>query len=164
MRVIDFLESEDYIEKIEGDNSKRVITKGYYDYLVKKINKSMLKDYEDITAKHHEHFKLGEYDEKELNAIDYKINGIKCDNPNCDFRDDTVKFEDYPLWLNKPCPKCGCNLLTKKDLETTKTLIKLVNIINWVIHPFMFIFKKGKRVKTSVEMDGTGEVNFKRID
>lgn len=99
-----------------------------------------------------------------MNAIDYKIKGIKCDNPDCDFRDDTVKYEDYPLWLNKPCPKCGANLLTKEDLETTKTLIKIVNIINRVMRPFMFNFKKGKQVKISVEMNGTGKAKFKAMD
>jgi len=43
------------------------------------------------------------------------ISGIKCDH--CDFKDETVEFKDYGLWLNKPCPKCGENLLTREDYD-----------------------------------------------
>jgi hypothetical protein len=99
-----------------------------------------------------------------VKAIEFNIKGIKCDNPDCDFRDETVKFEDYPLWLNRPCPKCGWNLLTQADLDATKALIKLVNIINWITKPFMFILKKTKRIKVFAEMNGTGKVKFKQID
>lgn len=99
-----------------------------------------------------------------MKAIEFNIKGIKCDNPDCDFRDETVKFEDYPLWLNRPCPKCGWNLLTQADLDATKALIKLVNIINWITKPFMFILKKTKRIKVFAEMNGTGKVKFKQID
>ena len=58
----------------------------------------------------------------------------------------------------------GCNLLTKEDLETTVLLIKLVYIINWIMKPFMFLFKKRKQIKVSAEMNGTGKVKFKEID
>lgn len=98
-----------------------------------------------------------------MKAIDYKIKGIKCDNPSCDYKDETAKLEDYQLWLNKPCPKCGQNLLTEKDFEAVKNLINLVKIINWIMKPFMFLFTK-KKTKVSVEMDGTGKVDFKEIE
>jgi len=99
-----------------------------------------------------------------MKAVEYKIGGIKCDNPDCDFRDMDVKFEDYPLWLNRPCPKCGWNLLTQDDLDTTKTLLKLVNFINAITKPFTPFFKKSKRIKVKAEMDGTGKVDFKKIE
>lgn len=54
-----------------------------------------------------------------------QIRGIKCDNPNCDFSDMTVKYEDYDKWLNKPCPKCGHNLLTK-IYRSNRKLVTLV--------------------------------------
>lgn len=38
------------------------------------------------------------------------VKGIKCDNPECDFKDMSVNFEDYKNWVNRPCPKCGTNL------------------------------------------------------
>ena len=34
---------------------------------------------------------------KAVEAICY---GIKCDNPNCDYKDMSVRFEDYPAYLN----------------------------------------------------------------
>lgn len=46
-----------------------------------------------------------------------KISGIKCDNEQCDYRDDSVEFKDYPNWLNKACPKCGQNLLTQEEYD-----------------------------------------------
>ena len=47
-----------------------------------------------------------------------QIGGIKCDNPSCDFRDESIPVEDYKNWLNKPCPICGSNLLTKNFTNT----------------------------------------------
>lgn len=99
-----------------------------------------------------------------MKAIEYRIKGIKCDNPYCDYRDDNVKYEDYPLWLNKPCPKCGTNLLTEEDLIATRRFIRAVNIINWIMTPFMLFCKNAKRVKYSVEMNGTGKIKLRRMD
>ena len=67
---------------------------------------------------------------------------IKCDNPECDYRDDSVKYEDYPNWLNKPCPKCGQNLLTKEDYKVCRFLVKLSNLYNKL--PFSGKEKKAK--------------------
>lgn len=99
-----------------------------------------------------------------MNAIDYKVGGIKCDNPTCDFKDMSVEYKDFPVWLNKPCPKCGCNLLTQKDLDALKVLLGLVNIINLITSPFIFLFKNKKRVRVSAKSNGTGKVTFERID
>lgn len=85
----------------------------------------------------------------------------KCDNPSCDFRDDTVEFQNYRAWLNKPCPKCGANLLTQKDLNAVKTLIKITNIVNWVLKPFIKFDKNVEKMTFTAEMNGTGEVKFK---
>ena len=58
------------------------------------------------------------------------IKGIKCDNKECDFRDDKVKFEDYQEWLNKQCPKCGENLLTTEDYNKCLVMIRVAAIVN----------------------------------
>lgn len=55
-------------------------------------------------------------------AVEVYVRGIKCDNSTCGFKDDTVKFEEYEQWLNKPCPKCGANLLTEEDYASTLIL------------------------------------------
>lgn len=91
-----------------------------------------------------------------MKAIDLKIGGIKCDNPNCDFRDDSVLVDDYKKWLNKPCPKCGANLLTKKDYKMTKRIIRLCKIINKV---FPKDCNTEDQVKGKIIMNGTGKIN-----
>ena len=95
-----------------------------------------------------------------MKVVDMKIKGIKCDNPICDYRDDSAEYKDYEKWLNKPCPKCGTNLLTEKDLNTTKNLILITDIIN------RFLEKSDDTPKIVVhaEMNGTGEVRFKVRD
>lgn len=45
------------------------------------------------------------------------ISGIRCDNPECNYRHDEVALSDYGEWLNKPCPHCGENLLTEADFN-----------------------------------------------
>lgn len=61
--------------------------------------------------------------------VGLKINGLTCDNTECDYQND-VPFEEYQDWLNKPCPKCGENLLTEDDLATTLALTELVKMFN----------------------------------
>ncbi|APF25246.1 MULTISPECIES: hypothetical protein [Clostridium] len=90
-------------------------------------------------------------------AIELNIKGIKCDNPECDFRDDSVQVADYDKWLNKSCPKCGANLLTQADYDNTKAILEIVKITN-------SIFPKRKDneeiVTGKIEMDGTGKIDF----
>lgn len=90
-------------------------------------------------------------------AIRMNVKGIKCDNPNCDFVDMSVKFEYYNDWLNKPCPKCGSNLLTDHDYFMTKTLFAVTNVVNKI---FPQREDNEKDVCVSVEMNGTGKVEF----
>lgn len=83
--------------------------------------------------------------------------GIKCDNKKCDYADETVEIKDYKNWLNKPCPKCGSNLLTQADYNNVQELIKLATFIN-----------KNEEIHESTEkestitfhMDGSGEVEI----
>ena len=65
-----------------------------------------------------------------MKNISVKISGIKCDNHKCDFKYESVLFENYPDWLNKPCPKCGQNLLTQADYDSCKILLSYVKAIN----------------------------------
>lgn len=90
-------------------------------------------------------------------AVELNIKGIKCDNPNCDYRNDKVEFKDYEKWLNKPCPKCGANLLTKEDLEMTKALINVANIANKVLPKQN---NEEERIKAIIEMNGTGRADI----
>lgn len=90
--------------------------------------------------------------------MNLKISGLKCDK--CDFKDDDIKMQDYIYWVNKPCPKCGSNLLTEQDFKSVQLLSKVVNnpivkFLDW----FFGLFQKKKTFK--VDMDGSGKVKFK---
>lgn len=90
-------------------------------------------------------------------AAELNIKGIKCDNPECDFKDDDAKFEDYNKWLNKSCPKCGANLLTQEDFDNTMMLLSMVHCLNEILPPL----NNDKEIVTAnIEMDGTGKVDF----
>lgn len=87
-------------------------------------------------------------------ALEMNIGGIKCDNPNCDFNDMTVKVDDYESWLNKPCPKCGENLLTENDYKNTLFLLKMVEVANEI-----FPERDDEEDATmTINMNGTGEM------
>lgn len=60
----------------------------------------------------------------------FGISGIKCDRDGCTYADMSVKLEDYPEWLNKPCPVCGDPLLTQEHLDEVNTMIMTTQIMN----------------------------------
>lgn len=90
-------------------------------------------------------------------AVQMNIGGIKCDTPDCDFRDDTVKVEDYAQWLNKPCEKCGGNLLTEADYKNTQRIIQFVNLLNKFSPP---ADPSEEKAVLRMEMNGTGKVGM----
>lgn len=91
-----------------------------------------------------------------------KVKGIKCDTPECDFNDTTVEYKDYPQWLNKPCPKCGANLLTQADYDNVQKLFETIELLNMMLPQSEDDTKFIPLV--SVEMNGTGEMDFKEHD
>jgi len=62
--------------------------------------------------------------------VEVSIKGLKCDNPNCTWKDLTISYEDYEKWLNVPCPVCAWNLLTYEDFIAIKKIIKTAEIMN----------------------------------
>lgn len=62
--------------------------------------------------------------------VQIKSSGLKCDNSKCDWRDDTISTETYSQWINKPCPKCGDNLLTLEDFQRSETLLAAAHLMN----------------------------------
>jgi hypothetical protein len=99
-------------------------------------------------------------------AIDYLIQGIKCDNPRCDYKDMTVQFKDYKKWVNVSCPKCGSNLLTDADMKLVKRLVKVTKIINFFYKMLGINIENEPKYRLQVKMDGTGEqgVKFSEIE
>ena len=54
--------------------------------------------------------------------------GIGCDNKFCDFVNSNVTVKGLNNWLNKPCPKCGENLLTEEDYNRSQKMLDAYNI------------------------------------
>jgi hypothetical protein len=90
------------------------------------------------------------------NPVELNISGIKCDA--CDFNDMSVKVEEYSEWVNKPCPKCGANLLTEADYNNVKMLMEIAKITNSAL-PSNELTEE--RVSMEVKMNGTGNMDFK---
>lgn len=88
------------------------------------------------------------------------VKGIKCDNPECDFKDMSVNFEDYKNWVNRPCPKCGANLLTTKDYNACRALLHISNFLNKIIK-VPNDYNGEEDVVMHVDMDGSGVPTFK---
>lgn len=71
--------------------------------------------------------------------IKLKFKGLQCDNPNCDWKDDSIKFNESIKYLNKPCPMCGSNLLSYESHAST---MKLIKYVNWINKWFGWLFPK----------------------
>ena len=88
-----------------------------------------------------------------------EISGIKCDG--CDYRNPDVLFDDYDNWLNKPCPKCGKNLLTEADYKTVKVLYSMVELgddnddVNSMHEPIII---------ATLDMNGSGELTIVNME
>jgi hypothetical protein len=92
-----------------------------------------------------------------MDQLKINVGGIKCDNKECDYKDMTVRFEDYNEWLNKPCPKCRSNLLTQQDYDAIKAMIDIAKIVNEVMPEA----KDNEQLyKMSADFNGTGKVIF----
>ena len=93
------------------------------------------------------------------NAMETIISGIQCDNQTCDYHDDDVKHSDYGSWLNKPCPKCGDNLLTEVDMHALKVIIAATDAVNDM---FIGVDLGGSDCTTitEIKMNGTGSIEI----
>lgn len=91
--------------------------------------------------------------------FEVNVSGIQCDNPNCDCIDYNVSVEQYLDYVNKPCPKCGANLLTEQDYQVVQVLLKAQNLISKL--PFG---NKGKTSHFRVQTNGTGMIDIEKLD
>ena len=91
--------------------------------------------------------------------VELSISGIKCDNEDCDYRDDGVGRDNYPAYVNKPCPECGDSLLTQADYDTVVLLEKLGVELDVEIPDNFLDEEEGV---FDVEMNGSG--TFKLVE
>lgn len=86
---------------------------------------------------------------------------INCDNPGCGYTEQ-VDNSDLPNHINRPCPECGCNLLTYADCQKS---IRAVAFANWINKWFSWIgiFMSSKRSTISVHFQ-EGKVTYEKLD
>ena len=94
-------------------------------------------------------------------AVTISISGIKCDNPDCDYLDDTVSKDNYPEYVDKPCPDCGTILLTQRDYDAVVLLEGTIIDINSV---FPEAVLGDKETVFEVKMNGSGSVVITEIE
>jgi predicted RNA-binding Zn-ribbon protein involved in translation (DUF1610 family) len=69
----------------------------------------------------------------------FVVHTMKCDNPQCGFTTPThiTTAKQMSLWIGRPCPQCGENLLTEKDYKTFVIVENFlrsppVRFFNWI--------------------------------
>lgn len=55
---------------------------------------------------------------------------LQCDKDGCDYREDGIINAELETHINKPCPKCGENLLTLEDYNNAQFALKGAEFIN----------------------------------
>lgn len=86
---------------------------------------------------------------------------IVCDNENCDY-EIQITIDNLKNYLNKPCPKCGENLLTKQDYQNS---INLLKYIKWVNKKFSWLtFFTNKNEHKNVKVHIHNGINIKKIE
>lgn len=97
-------------------------------------------------------------------AVEQTAFGIKCDNPECDWRDMSVHASEYSEWVNAPCPRCGANLMTTANYRAFQRLKRVVAVINAIFFPFLLVRwllgYKDKHVLTHVDSKPDGTMHF----
>jgi len=58
------------------------------------------------------------------------IHGLKCDNPNCDWNDMSIEFDDYPNHVDTGCPECGENILKNDEYQELLQMKNAVEALN----------------------------------
>jgi hypothetical protein len=92
------------------------------------------------------------------NGITTIISGLKCDNSSCDYRDDSIKLEQYESYIDAPCPKCSSPLLTQADYNQVQKILSLVDLVNSLPAPTE---ESKEKAIISFDFNGTGHVNMK---
>lgn len=91
--------------------------------------------------------------------VDFNIQGLKCDNPNCDFCNHDIPFEKYEEFVNYPCPKCGQPLLTPQAYKMCLAMKKMGNFITTLTGGSR---ENDPELRVPLEMDKDGHVGFKK--
>lgn len=91
--------------------------------------------------------------------MDFNIQGLKCDNPNCDYCNPEIPFEQYEQFVNYPCPKCGQSLLTPHAYKMCVAMKSMGNFITKITGGAK---ENDSEMRIPMEMDKDGHIGIKR--
>lgn len=91
--------------------------------------------------------------------VDFNISGLKCDNPDCDYVNHDIPFEQYKQYVNFPCPKCGQPLLTQ---QAYKMCVAMKTMGSFITKLTGGAKEKYNEYNIPLEMDETGHIGFKK--
>lgn len=91
--------------------------------------------------------------------MDFNISGLKCDNPNCDYSNPDIPFEQYEQFINCPCPKCGQSLLTP---QAYKMCVAMKNMGQFITKITGGEKENSSKVDVSLDMNEFGHVGMKK--
>ena len=77
-------------------------------------------------------------------------------------KNENIKLEEYPEWVNEPCPQCGANLLTEEDFAFAQMMIKLTKEVNQIIPP-REVREDSIAQKVTLDLDGSGIPKVKSV-
>lgn len=72
-----------------------------------------------------------------------------CNRKLCKFEIGGIRYKDIAKWLNKPCPKCGDNLLTMKDFDRMVYVKQIQNLVNSLTLKQLSLLGLEKRKKSN---------------
>jgi len=106
-----------------------------------------------------------EEENRKVSAVEVVMSGIKCDNPSCDHFEKDVPFENYSEYVDKPCPKCGENLLTQEDFESANRMMDLGELLKGIgdlMYPEGINPEDGTMLHGEIQSDTKGglSINF----
>lgn len=96
-----------------------------------------------------------------MQPVILNIYGLKCEKASCRFSKRDVKFEDFPKWIDKPCPKCGTNLLTAQEYLRAKMTKEYVELLSETVAPILET--KENLHALSVSFNGRGILKESKI-
>ena len=105
--------------------------------------------------------------------ISRSIGGLKCDNPNCDYVDKSIRSAEYENYIGYPCPKCGQPLLTQEDydamLKLNEQMEKVATLLGIQIVDAQetqddIQIKNKPGARAGFKSDGKGNISLKKLD
>ncbi len=86
---------------------------------------------------------------------------LKCDNPKCDWKVESIPVEILQEWVNAKCPKCGESVLTLNDYINALISIDSAKSIREFSSDELKAMSENKVIKELLELQiykGNGKV------